>query len=143
MEQVSQLVAAGVVQLPDWTGYHKEEIQIPTRDGQSLRAITYRPESAEPGPLLLYFHGGGWTFGFPELGETWAYKFVKERGFTVVSVGYRSSPENPFPMAANDAWDAVKWVGFQLWIDHHDADEVFSPLRMPRPYVQTLPKASL
>ncbi|KAF1843269.1 uncharacterized protein K460DRAFT_289957 [Cucurbitaria berberidis CBS 394.84] len=108
-EQFGQLIASGIIKLPDWTGLHKAEIQIPTRDGQTLRAIVYHPESTEPGPLFMFFHGGGWVFGTPEYGEGWAYLLVKELGFTVVSVGYRVAPEHVFPTAMHDGWDAVKW----------------------------------
>lgn len=107
------MVAAGIVNFPDWTGYHKSEIQIPTRDGTSVRSLVYRPEGKEPGPLYVYFHGGGWSFGMPEYGEVMAEVLVKELGFTVVSVGYRYGPEHVFPTAAHDAIDAVKWVS--IW----------------------------
>lgn len=99
---------------PDWTGYHKSEIQIPTRDGASIRSIVFHPEGKEPGPLYVYFHGGGWTFGMPEYGEIMAEALVKELSFTVVSVGYRLAPEHVFPTAAHDAIDAVKWVSTSL-----------------------------
>ncbi|KAG9192581.1 hypothetical protein G6011_11315 [Alternaria panax] len=108
-EQVGQMIAAGIVSLPDWTGYHKSEIQIPTRDGASVRSLVFRPEGKEPGPMHVYFHGGGWTFGTPEHGEGIAEILVKELGFTVVSVGYRLGPEHVFPTAAHDAIDAVRW----------------------------------
>jgi acetyl esterase/lipase len=63
-----------------------------------------------PGPLYVYFHGGGWSFGMPEYGEGMSEVLVKEMGVTVVSVGYRLGPEHRFPTAAEDAVDAVKWV---------------------------------
>jgi acetyl esterase/lipase len=115
-EQIAQLVAAGLFSFPDWTAHQKNEIQIPTRDGSSLRALVYRPNfseeggAEEPGPLYVHFHGGGWSFGMPEYGEGMAEVLVKEMGVTVVSVGYRLSPEYEFPTAAEDAVDAVRWV---------------------------------
>jgi acetyl esterase/lipase len=109
------MVAAGIVTSPDWTGYHKSEIQIPTRDGSSVRSLVICPEGKEPGPLYVYFAGGGWTFGMPEFGEGMAEMLVKELGFTVVSVGYRNAPEHVFPTAAHDAIDAVKWVSTFLF----------------------------
>jgi acetyl esterase/lipase len=114
-EQIGQMVAAGIVTFPDWTGYHKSEIQIPTRDGSSVRSLVICPEGKEPGPLYVYFAGGGWTFGMPEFGEGMAEMLVKELGFTVVSVGYRNAPEHVFPTAAHDAIDAVKWVSTFLF----------------------------
>ena len=110
MEQIGQMVAAGLFKPADFTGVKKEEVQIPTRDRASLRALHYRPESGTPGPLLVFFHGGGFVFGFAEMGENGFEVLVKELGFTIVSVDYRLAPENVFPTAAYDAIDALRWV---------------------------------
>ncbi|KAF2661902.1 alpha/beta-hydrolase [Lophiostoma macrostomum CBS 122681] len=109
-EQMTQSIQAGIFKLVDWTGVVKQDIQIPTRDGQSIRAVRYAPESKEGGPLFVYFHGGGWTFGFPEAWESGFEVLTKELGFVVLSVDYRLAPEHIFPTAANDAWDSVQWA---------------------------------
>lgn len=82
-----------------------------------LRAIVYGPKAEEgvlQGPVYVYFHGGGWTFGMPEYGEGIAEGLVKELGVSVVSVGYRLGPENVFPAAVEDASDAVRWVSVHM-----------------------------
>ncbi|KAF2999852.1 hypothetical protein E8E13_007450 [Curvularia kusanoi] len=107
--QVEQMVSSGMAKIPDWTDVSKNEIQIPVRDGSSIRAVVYRPENAAPGPLAVYFHGGGWTFGWPEAWEHGYEVLVKELGITVVGVAYRLSPENVFPAAAEDACDSLQW----------------------------------
>ncbi|KAJ4371066.1 hypothetical protein N0V86_008761 [Didymella sp. IMI 355093] len=106
--QVEQLLASGIVKLPDWTGVEKKEVQIPARDAASLRAVVYRPESTQPGPLAVYFHGGGWTFGWP---ESWEHGFavLTKMGITCVGVAYRLAPENVFPTAVQDTCDSLKW----------------------------------
>lgn len=108
-ERIAMMVAAGVIEPVDWTGVEKKDVQIPTRDGQQIHAVVYRPENVEPGPLCVYFHSGGWTVGWPELWETGFEVMVKELGCTAVGVAYRLAPEHVFPTAANDACDAVKW----------------------------------
>lgn len=104
-----ELLASGIISPHDWSGYVKSDIAIPVRDGTKLRAIVYRPEDQEPGPLFVYFHGGGWTFGMPEAVENYATPLVKELGVTVVSVSYRLAPEHTFPTAAHDAIDSLNW----------------------------------
>ncbi|KAF2621383.1 hypothetical protein BU25DRAFT_404569 [Macroventuria anomochaeta] len=103
------MLSAGIVKLPDWTGVEKKEIQIPVRDGSSIRAVVYRPENAEPGPLAVYFHGGGFTFGWPESWEHGFEVMTKQLGITVVGVAYRLAPEHVFPTAAEDACDSLRW----------------------------------
>lgn len=109
-EQIAQGIAAGIFKPADFTGISKQEIKIPTRDGASIRALHYRPENAEKGPLFVYFHGGGWVFGRPEAWEPGFEMVTKELNFVVVSVDYRMAPEHVFPTAANDAYDSLKWV---------------------------------
>jgi acetyl esterase len=62
------------------------------------------------GPLLVYFHGGGWVYGDLDSHDP-ACRFLAERsGVRVLSVGYRLAPEHPFPAAYDDAVTAYRWV---------------------------------
>jgi acetyl esterase/lipase len=60
--------------------------------------------------MFVYYHGGGFTFGFAEAWESGFEILTKKLGFVVVSVDYRLAPEHTFPTASNDAWDALQWV---------------------------------
>ncbi|KAF2464453.1 alpha/beta-hydrolase [Lindgomyces ingoldianus] len=111
MDQVMEGIKAGIFSIPDLGGIRKEEIHIPARDGYSIRALHYRSEGGETGPVVVLFHGGGWVFGMPEMFEKHVVWLCKELGFVVVAVEYRKAPEDIFPTAANDAVDAVNWVG--------------------------------
>ncbi|WKN48079.1 alpha/beta hydrolase [Nocardioides sp. Arc9.136] len=65
---------------------------------------------ATPGPLLLFFHGGGFFFGDLETHDA-TCRFLAERaGVRVLAVDYRLSPEHPFPAAHDDALAAYHWV---------------------------------
>jgi acetyl esterase/lipase len=103
------MLSAGIVKPVDWTGVSKSEIQIPVRDGSSIRAVVYSPSNVSPGPLLIYFHGGGWTFGWPEAWESGFEVLTKQMGITCVGVAYRLSPEHVFPTAVEDACDSLEW----------------------------------
>ncbi|KAF8990855.1 alpha/beta hydrolase fold-domain-containing protein [Cyathus striatus] len=61
-------------------------------------------------PVVIYFHGGGWTLGGIDSEMTFATSACKGSSSVVVSVDYRLAPENPYPAAVNDAVDALKWV---------------------------------
>ncbi|KAF2675984.1 alpha/beta-hydrolase [Lentithecium fluviatile CBS 122367] len=108
------MVQVGAFKLADLSGVSKRDIQIPTRDGESIRAALYHPESGPEGPLLVYFHGGGFVLGFAEMYEAGFEVLTKELGFTVVSVDYRMAPEHTFPTAAHDSIDTIHWLGADL-----------------------------
>lgn len=64
-------------------------------------------ERQEDTPLLVYFHGGGWTFG--SMNSCSAYCVaMAENGVSVLAVDYRLAPEHPFPEGLNDCVAAVK-----------------------------------
>lgn len=96
----------------DLTGVKKSEIQIPVRDGSSIRALLYTPQekTAAGCPLALTFHGGGWSIGTAEFEDFTSLLLVRRCGVVVVSIDYRLAPEHPFPTAIHDSWDALKWV---------------------------------
>lgn len=61
-------------------------------------------------PVLINFHGGGFTLGSAIDDARWIKTVIDEVGAVVVSVDYRLAPEYPFPTAVEDGTDAVLYV---------------------------------
>lgn len=80
--------------------------------GRSLRVRRYRPrqQAADPRPVLVDFHGGGFVIGDPTLKEWFNAQLAARLDAVVVSVDYRLAPEHPFPAAYEDAVDAARWA---------------------------------
>ncbi|SAK94341.1 esterase/lipase [Caballeronia fortuita] len=90
-----------------------EDLRIPTRDGEAIGVRVYHPVEpswAQPSPALLYFHGGGFTVGSVSTHDALCRKLAHDAGCAVVSVDYRLAPEHKFPVAVNDAFDALQWL---------------------------------
>lgn len=68
-------------------------------------------------PVVLNFHGGGFTLGSPMDDARWCSTVVDECNAVVIAVDYRLAPECPFPTAVEDGVDAVIWV-------HQNAEEL-------------------
>jgi acetyl esterase len=83
-------------------------------DGAQLPIRVYRPadivSSAEPLPLVVNFHGGGFVSGDPQQSEWWCSSIAYEARVVVVSVDYRLAPENPFPTPGEDCYAATRWA---------------------------------
>jgi acetyl esterase len=62
-------------------------------------------------PVVVFFHGGGWSIGSPTTHDDLARRITKETGAIVVSVDYRLAPEHPYPAAVEDAFTVLRWVG--------------------------------
>ncbi|MFC1920933.1 alpha/beta hydrolase fold domain-containing protein [Chloroflexota bacterium] len=78
-------------------------------DDISLLLDIYVPEIpvAQPMPVIVFIHGGGWQNGdkYPGKVETLA-----KRGFLGISINYRLSGVAPFPAAVEDCKCAIRWV---------------------------------
>lgn len=103
---------AGVLEPPRPELPRVKDLRIPTRDGQAIAARLYAP-SQDRLPVLVYFHGGGFTIGSIASHDTLCRTLASLSGCAVVSVGYRLAPEHRFPVAMEDAWDALQWVAAQ------------------------------
>jgi acetyl esterase len=69
----------------------------------------YVPANAPAGgPLLVYFHGGGWVEGSAATHEPSCRLLAHLAGVRVISVDYRLAPEHPYPAAADDALAAYR-----------------------------------
>lgn len=65
---------------------------------------------AETYPVLVNFHGGGYTIGHAADDARWATEVVKRTSGVVVSVGYRLAPGYPFPTGIEDCVSAVLYL---------------------------------
>jgi acetyl esterase/lipase len=70
---------------------------------------SYRPArpSAGPRPLVVNFHGGGWTLGGLQQGDWFCSNVAAAVGAVVVSVDYRLAPAHRWPAAAEDCYAAL------------------------------------
>lgn len=105
-------VGSGMLDVPPHTLARVQDLQIPSRDGQGLPARLYAP-TQELLPVLVYFHGGGFTIGSVATHDSLCRQLAHLARCAVVSVDYRLAPEHKFPTAANDAWDALRWLATQ------------------------------
>jgi acetyl esterase len=76
----------------------------------------YRPagtQGTDVLPVLVYFHGGGWTIGDLDTHDVLCRQLAQASGAAVVSVDYRLGPEQRFPAAVDDCVAATRWVRAQ------------------------------
>jgi acetyl esterase len=100
---------AGVLEVPRPELARVQDLRIPVAQGESIAARLYAP-SAQRLPVLVYFHGGGFTIGSIASHDTLCRSLSQRSGCAVISVGYRLAPEHRFPTAVDDAWNAVQWI---------------------------------
>ena len=74
-----------------------------------LRLYDARAERAA-GPVLVFFHGGGFVLGDLDTHEPLCAEIARLTDMPVVSVGYRLAPEHPFPAGVEDSIAAARWV---------------------------------
>ena len=79
-----------------------------TDGGVPLRL--YRPAAAGVPPVLVYFHGGGWTIGDLDTHDVLCRQLCRAAEVAVVSVDYRLGPEHRFPAAVDDCIAATRWL---------------------------------
>ena len=69
--------------------------------GGPIRARLLRPADG-PLPLIIFIHGGGWTFGSVDSHENETRYLALASGAAVLSFEYRLAPEHPYPAALDD-----------------------------------------
>lgn len=105
-----QLAAALSLPPPDVKRVEERQIDGPGGP-MALRIYTPLHAVAEPAPLLLYLHGGGFVIGDLETHDAVCRTLCHESGMKVAALDYRLAPEHPFPAAPDDAEAALRWLG--------------------------------
>ena len=106
---------------PSWSAAVGARRRRPSRSGRSrdLRRVGGRPRRgstcpargvAAPGPLLVFFHGGGWIYGDLDSHDPLCRFLAEQARVRVLAVDYRLAPEHPFPAAYDDCLAAYRWV---------------------------------
>ena len=91
---------------PLGTRYGKRDLH---HEGKILRAVTVNTPK-DQGPLVLYFHGGGYVFGSPHTHKAMLAKLAQLSGCAAVLPHYRLAPEHAFPAPPEDAMTAYRAV---------------------------------
>jgi len=100
---------ADVLELPLHPMARVEDFHIPARDGFAIPVRLVAPDAGRL-PVLVYFHGGGFTIGGIATHDGLCRQLAHHAHCAVLSVDYRLAPEHKFPTAVEDAWDVVQWV---------------------------------
>jgi acetyl esterase len=82
---------------------HARDVAVAGAAGPLTARLYVPDDAATPGPLLVYYHGGGWAEGSAATHEPSCRLLAHLAGVRVLSVDYRLAPEHPFPAAADDA----------------------------------------
>jgi acetyl esterase/lipase len=82
-----------------------DDLTLPGVTGP-MRARLYRPV-ADKLPLILFVHGGGWTFGSVSSHANEMRYLALASGCAVLGFDYRLAPEFPFPAPLDDVLAAI------------------------------------
>ncbi|CCX05725.1 Alpha/Beta hydrolase protein [Pyronema domesticum] len=75
-------------------------------------------------PVLVNYHGGGFTLGTASDDARWCATVNTLLNAVVISVDYRLAPEYPFPTAVEDGTDVL------LWLHTHATEYAIDPARI-------------
>jgi acetyl esterase len=97
------------------------DIAIPGEQSR-VPARLYQPVGAPPFPVIVFAHGGGWTFGSLDSHDGLCRHLTRQSGCAVLAVDYRLAPEHPFPAPNDDVVRALRFVrsgGLSRLVDPH------------------------
>lgn len=85
----------------------------------------YRAQNADKNtPVIVFFFGGGWSWGDKAYFEFIADSFVR-RGYTVAIPNYVLYPQGKFPQFVEDGAQAIVWIKNNVSEYQGNANEIF------------------
>ena len=86
------------------------DLSIPGPGGAIPARLFDAREHREPGPALVFFHGGGFVIGDLDTHASFTAEAARVLDLPVIAIDYRLAPEARWPAAADDAEAAARWV---------------------------------
>lgn len=91
-----------------------KNIKLPSREaGREVPCRVFTPDAGSPKAVFLHIHGGGWVLQSEHYQDLMLNWIAQNCQLTVVSVGYRLAPEDPYPAGNDDCEDIAAWL-----VDH-------------------------
>ncbi|MGL4303188.1 MAG: alpha/beta hydrolase [Sphingomonas sp.] len=86
------------------------DLTIPGPAGDIPARLFDVAESRAPGPLIVFFHGGGFVIGDLDTHASFCAEVSRTLDLPVLAVDYRLAPESPWPAAPDDCEAAARWA---------------------------------
>ena len=103
---IEQIKFAGPPPIP----YPKEDVKRIKITADSIPVLIFNPSHAQNLPILINYHGGGFISPLLPGLEHSLWQDAKTYAAIVFAIDYRVAPENKFPAAVNDSYNAFKWI---------------------------------
>ncbi|WP_411346949.1 alpha/beta hydrolase [Paenibacillus sp. WLX2291] len=85
------------------------DIQMELAD-RTINVRKYTPYEQPIHPAIVFYHGGGWVLGSLDSHDELCRRLSVAAGAVVIAVEYRLAPENPYPAAVWDAYNALCYI---------------------------------
>ncbi|MGI4733294.1 MAG: alpha/beta hydrolase [Janthinobacterium lividum] len=86
------------------------DLSIPSAAGAIPARLFDARASREPGPAVVFFHGGGFVIGDLDSHASACAEAARVLDLPVIAVDYRLAPEHRWPAAPDDCEAAARWV---------------------------------
>lgn len=108
-EARAQVKQAYLGKLPPVAVASVRELAVPGPAGP-IPVRVYTPFERGPRPLVVFFHGSGFTVLDLDSHDDICRHICRQSGCVVASVDYRLAPEHRFPAAPDDCLAATRWL---------------------------------
>jgi epsilon-lactone hydrolase len=119
-------------------------------EADGIQAVRIDVPQARRDRCVLFFHGGGYSYGNAPLYNDFMWRVGTAARTSVLYFDYRLAPEHPFPAALNDAVRVARWVATQFdpqriaFVgDSAGGGLVLATMKKLRDQADTLPRAAV
>lgn len=102
--------AMGSSDLPVGEMAVQRDLTMPGPGGEMRLKLFDTRAQRGPGPVFVFYHGGGYVLGSIESHAGLAAEIARQLDLPVMSVEYRLAPESPWPAAVEDGLAAARWI---------------------------------
>ena len=85
-------------------------LDYPAASGKRAARLYMPMDAPAVGPVILFFHGGGFVISDIETHDALCHRLAHAAGVRVMSAGYGLAPEHAFPSQIDDARAALAWL---------------------------------